>query len=186
MRNEGGGFAANIYGAMPESHMQVTSHSRFLILNFCFQTFGNTLFPYRHPERSRGIFLALRSVSHRHWQGNDALVLRVSAFTHASFISLQERFLAMLEMTTQESDVSQSPSLIPSHQSLVTNPLLFRRRDDIRIEQTFGEVAVAHGDFREGEVLHEAIQDDDAGHDDVGAGWQEAFHMTLVIVGHFR
>ena len=28
--------------------------------------------PYRHPERSRGIFLALRSVSHRHWQGNDA------------------------------------------------------------------------------------------------------------------
>ncbi len=24
MRNEGGGFAANIYGAMPESRMQVT------------------------------------------------------------------------------------------------------------------------------------------------------------------
>ena len=38
--------------------------------------------------------LALRSVSHRHWQGNDALVLRISAFTHASFIGLQERFLA--------------------------------------------------------------------------------------------
>ena len=36
----------------------------------------------------------LRSVSHRHWQGNDALVLRISAFTHASFIGLQERFLA--------------------------------------------------------------------------------------------
>ena len=26
MRNEGGGFAANIYGAMPESRIQVTSH----------------------------------------------------------------------------------------------------------------------------------------------------------------
>ena len=47
----------------------------------------------RHPERSRGIFLALRSVSHRHWQGIDALLLRSPAFTHESFISLQERFL---------------------------------------------------------------------------------------------
>ena len=27
MRNEGGGFAASIYGAMPESRIQVTSHS---------------------------------------------------------------------------------------------------------------------------------------------------------------
>ena len=26
MRNEGGGFAANIYEAMPESGIQVTSH----------------------------------------------------------------------------------------------------------------------------------------------------------------
>ena len=26
MRNEGGGFAANIYGTMPESSIQVTSH----------------------------------------------------------------------------------------------------------------------------------------------------------------
>ncbi len=30
MRNEGGGFAANIYEAMPESGIQVTSH-QFLI-----------------------------------------------------------------------------------------------------------------------------------------------------------
>ena len=66
----------------------------------------------RHPERSRGIFLALRSVSHKHRQGNDALVLRISAFTHPSFSGLQERFLASLEMTIRE-----------SHQSLVTpNP----------------------------------------------------------------
>ena len=31
MRSEGGGFAANIYGAMPESRIQVTSHLRLLI-----------------------------------------------------------------------------------------------------------------------------------------------------------
>ncbi|MDD6904797.1 MAG: hypothetical protein SOV30_01025 [Dialister sp.] len=54
-----------------------------------------------HPERSRGIFFALRSVSHRHWQENDAF----SAFAHPSFIGLQRRFLASLEMTIRESDV---------------------------------------------------------------------------------
>ena len=69
----------------------------------------------RHRKRCRGAFFALRSVSHKNWQGNDALVLRISAFTHASFIGLQERFLASLEMTIWESDVSQSPSLIPSY-----------------------------------------------------------------------
>ena len=67
----------------------------------------------RHRKRCRESFFALRSVSHKNWQGNDALVLRISAFTHASFIGLQERFLASLEMTIRESDVSQSPSLIP-------------------------------------------------------------------------
>ena len=71
----------------------------------------------RHRKRCRESFFALRSVSHKNWQGNDALVLRISAFTHASFIGLQERFLASLEMTIRESDVSQSPS----HQSLVTS-----------------------------------------------------------------
>ena len=33
MRNEGGGFAANIYEAMLESSVQVTSHSALLILH---------------------------------------------------------------------------------------------------------------------------------------------------------
>ena len=33
MRNEGGGFAANIYGAMPESSIQVTGRSALLILS---------------------------------------------------------------------------------------------------------------------------------------------------------
>ncbi len=37
----------------------------------------------------------------------DALVLRISAFTHPSLIGLQGRFLASLEMTIQESDVFQ-------------------------------------------------------------------------------
>ena len=60
----------------------------------------------RHPERSRGIFLALRSVSHKHRYGNDTLALRISTFTHPSFSGLQERFLASLEMTIRESDVS--------------------------------------------------------------------------------
>ena len=34
MRSEGGGFAANIYGAMPESRIQVTSHLRLLIPSY--------------------------------------------------------------------------------------------------------------------------------------------------------
>ena len=39
MRNEGGGFAANIYGAMPEGSIQVTSHQSFgtTISNFSFK-----------------------------------------------------------------------------------------------------------------------------------------------------
>ena len=80
------------------------------------------MFSYRHPERSRGIFLALQSLSHWRCQRNDALVLRISAFSHPSFIGLQRRFLASLEMTIQESH----QSLILSHQSVVPgySPLL--------------------------------------------------------------
>ena len=40
--------------------LPVTSHQALLIPNPCFQTFGNTLFPYRHFERKREIFLAGR------------------------------------------------------------------------------------------------------------------------------
>ena len=53
----------------------------------CFQIFGNIHFPYRHPKRSRGIFLALRSLSHWHWQGNDALVLRI-LLSHTHHLSV--------------------------------------------------------------------------------------------------
>ena len=62
----------------------------------------------RHLERSREIFLALRLVSHRHWQRNNALMLRISTFIHPSFIGLQGRFLASLEMTIRESLMSSS------------------------------------------------------------------------------
>ena len=65
--------------------------------------------------------------------GTDALVLRISAFTHPSLIGLQGGFLASLEMTIRESDVFQGkhglnqrfPSslrlLIPSYSSLATS-----------------------------------------------------------------
>ena len=33
IRNEGGGFAANIYGAMPEGVIQVTSHQSLVTPN---------------------------------------------------------------------------------------------------------------------------------------------------------
>ena len=39
IRNEGGGFAANIYGAMPESSIQVTS-PKSLATHPCFHTSG--------------------------------------------------------------------------------------------------------------------------------------------------
>ena len=41
IRNEGGGFAASIYGAMPES-------------------IGIAILSYRHPDRSGGIFFVCR------------------------------------------------------------------------------------------------------------------------------
>ena len=53
-----------------------------------FKLFGLSFFPYRHPERSRGIFLALRLVSHKHWQGNDVLVLRISLRSHMHRLSV--------------------------------------------------------------------------------------------------
>ena len=47
-------------------------------------------------------------------------MLRISAFTHASLIGLEERFLALCEMTVRESLMSPS-LLVSSHQSLVTS-----------------------------------------------------------------
>ena len=45
---------------------------------------------------------------------------RISAFTHASFSGLQERFLASLEMTIRETDVFESP-VTRDHSSLLSN-----------------------------------------------------------------
>ena len=50
-------------------------------------------------------------------------MLRISAFTHASLIGLEERFLALCEMTVRESLMSPS-LLVSSHQSLLLDRLL--------------------------------------------------------------
>ena len=78
----------------------------------------------RHPERSRGIFLALRSVSHRHWQGTDALLLCIPTFTHESFISLQERFLdfARNDDTREMLDSSIPTNSTKRKHFLIPNP----------------------------------------------------------------
>ena len=98
----------------------------------------------RHPEHSRGIFLALRSVSHKHRQGNDALVLRISAFTHPSFSGLQERFLASLEMTIRETDVFESP-VTRDHSSLLSNLWCIASKTEApRIDMEHHDPANAH------------------------------------------
>ena len=48
---------------------------------------------YRHPERSRGIFIALPPYAHMHPHSNDTLVLPFSPFPHPRFTGLQKRSL---------------------------------------------------------------------------------------------
>ena len=48
---------------------------------------------YRHPERSRGIFIALPPYAHIRPYSNDTLVLPFSPFPHPRFTGLQERSL---------------------------------------------------------------------------------------------
>ena len=56
----------------------------------------------RHPERSRGIFLALRLASHMSLQGNDALLLLFPASNiHRSSVC-KEDFSTSLEMTIRQ------------------------------------------------------------------------------------
>ena len=58
--------------------------------------------PLRHPERSRGIFLALRLASHMSLQGNDALLLLFpTSNIHRSSVC-KEDFSTSLEMTIRE------------------------------------------------------------------------------------
>ena len=51
MRNEGGGFAANIYEAMPEDGMQVTSHESLEAIHPYFQTSNFTVRGWFAPFR---------------------------------------------------------------------------------------------------------------------------------------
>ena len=51
MRNEGGGFAANIYEAMPEDGMQVTSHESLEAIHPYFQTSNFTARGWFAPFR---------------------------------------------------------------------------------------------------------------------------------------
>ena len=51
MRNEGGGFAANIYEAMPEDCMQVTSHESLEAIHPYFQTSNFTVRGWFAPFR---------------------------------------------------------------------------------------------------------------------------------------
>ena len=61
MRNEGGGFAANIYGAMPESRIQVTSHQSPVTCHKslipAFKLFGLSLPQIVIPSAAEGSFL---------------------------------------------------------------------------------------------------------------------------------
>ena len=50
-----------------------------------------SLLSYRHPERSRGIFIALPPYAHMRPRSNDTLVLPFSPFPHPRFTGLQER-----------------------------------------------------------------------------------------------
>ena len=57
---------------------------------------------HRHPERSRGIFIALPPYAHMHPHSNDTLVLPFSPFHHPRFTGLQERSLYFGPHDTQE------------------------------------------------------------------------------------
>ena len=46
--------------------------------------------PLRHPERSRGIFIALPPYAHMRPRSNDTLVLPFSPFPRSRFAALQE------------------------------------------------------------------------------------------------
>ena len=57
---------------------------------------------YRHPERSRGIFIALPSYAHMRPHSNDTLVLPFSPFPRSRFTALQEGSLYFGPHDTQE------------------------------------------------------------------------------------
>ena len=93
---------------MSSSHQsQVTSYSSLL------SNFWGSHFSYRHLERSREIFLALRSVSHRHYRE-----ATLWCYAHPLFIGLHGRFLAC----ARNDDTGVRGLLITSHKSLAIRP----------------------------------------------------------------
>ena len=54
---------------------------------------AKSIFSYRHPERSRGIFIALPPYARMRPHSNDTLVLPFSPFPRSQFTGLQERSL---------------------------------------------------------------------------------------------
>ncbi len=93
---------------MSLSHQsQVPSYSSLL------SNFWGSHFSYRYPERSRGIFLALRLVSHRHCRETTPW-----CYTHPLFVGLQGRFLAC----ARNDDTGVRGLLVTSHKSLAIRP----------------------------------------------------------------
>ena len=65
--------------------------------------------PYRHPERSRGIFIALPQFACMRSHANDTLVLPFSSFSHPRFTGLQEGSLRFGPHDTQERWIVSHP-----------------------------------------------------------------------------
>ena len=64
---------------------------------------------YRHPERSRGIFIALPPYAHMRPHSNDTLVLPFSPFPHPRFTGLQKGSLHFGPHDTQERRIVSHP-----------------------------------------------------------------------------
>ena len=65
--------------------------------------------PLRHPERSRGIFLARPPYARMRPHSNDALVLPLSPFPHPRFTGLQKGSLHFGPHDTQERRIVSHP-----------------------------------------------------------------------------
>ena len=65
--------------------------------------------PFRHPERSRGICIALPPYARMRPHANDTLVLPFSPFPHSRFTSLQEGSLYFGPHDTQERRIVSHP-----------------------------------------------------------------------------
>ena len=70
---------------------------------------ARSIFSYRHPERSRGIFIALPPYARMRPHSNDTLVLPFSPFPCSRFISLPEGSLHFGPHATQERRIVSHP-----------------------------------------------------------------------------